>query len=338
MSRILHALLESPSAPSVAPSSDPRDLYKSIILTQSLPNSFRRDRESVNAKKLACFGESDNLIGGLFGKANFYGETALPADGQDRSAIQQARDTMFWDSASGKYLTSLGADLGVSRPPQSPFDDTLFRTVGQILGWLPKTPLLVMYRLAEAIFGTQASLLVLNGRSWQIYEVNPNEIIFECPIELIAGTVSTASYLHGYAGVTGLIAGPTNTITVAGTDARLSISGGNLFGLATYVFFAGVWNSYTIASSSFAAGVNTIVLSAATVPSGDSFPMFIDIPGSSSFSGDFMLADATVPGDGLGPPVAQLVHLYGQGRLDILTYYVNNFVRAAGVTLRTEVL
>jgi len=260
---------------------------------------------------------------------------------QDRSAVDQARDSMMFDTASGKYLTIGGANYGIPRPPQSPFDDELFRKVAQILAWLPKTPYLVTYRLAEAIFGTQQAVQDQFGVTWQIYEVNPNEIIFECPLELISGTIETATYLHGYSGNTNAVVGPTNTITGNGPDARLSVLNGNLNGRAIYVFHTGVWNTYSITGAAYNpfTSVNTFTLNLATVPTGNNYPFFIDIPGTSSYPGDFMLADATTPaGLPTHPASASLVYLFGKARLDIFEFYMNDFVRAAGVSLRSEVL
>jgi len=318
-------------------SSDPRDLYKSVVLRNNLPRSYRRDREATLAKLLAAVGERDDMIGGQFGKKNIYGETASPWLGQDRSAIDQARDSMLVDTAEGKYLTALGGNYGVPRPKQSPFDDALYRKVVPILAWLPKTPKLVPYKLAEAIFGTQASLGV---NKWEFYEVNANEIIFECPYALIQGSNVNASYMHGWPGYANATGGPTNTITAVGTDARLAVSGGSLNGRTLYLFHTGAWQTYTISSSSYNAGTqtNTFVLSASTVPTGDTMPMFIDIPEANSYRGDFMLSDASVAAGGLQPVSDDLVYLFGKGRLDIFTFYMNDFVRAAGVVLRTEVL
>lgn len=325
-------------------SADARDLYKSILLRNSLAPSLNKARSGGIAKLLAAVGESDNNIGGLFGKANFFGETTLPASGQDRSAIQQAHDSMLVDTAEGAFLTSLGANYGVPRPPQSPFDDTLYRKMIQILAWLPKTPMLVPYRLAEAIFGTQAALIVAYDRAWAFYEVNPNEIIFECPLELIQGDNAIASYMHGYSGSAASTGGPSNTFTNLGTNANLAASGSTVVGRTCYLFHTGVWNTYTITSCIYDAVLkkNTFQVSVASIPLLNGTPFFIDIPGANAFPGDFMLAnaslaaDAPLPSD--TPPSASLVYLFGQARLDILAFYLNNFARASGVVLRTEVL
>ena len=305
---------------------DARDLYKSIILRNNMRSVFTRDRESILAKLLAAIGESDNQIGGLFGTANFYGTTAVPWNGQYESAIDQAHDSMLLDTAEGKFLTAVGGNNGVPRPPQSPFDDVLYRSIVPILSWLPKTPILVAYRLAEVLFGTQASL---GKHAWQFYEVNPNEIIFEYEGATIVVSNANASYMHGYRGTA--IGSGSTTVTVVDTDASLAAT--SLVGLSAYLFYGGVWNTTTIASQSYNAGTstNTFVLSA-SVPAGDS-KFFIDIPSSVSFDGDYMLADASQVAGGTNPDSTRLVYLYGRGVVDIFQFYMDNFVRAAGVVL-----
>jgi hypothetical protein len=259
------------------------------------------------------------------------------ATGQDRSAVDQARDSMFVDTSEGRYLTAIGENNGVVRPPQSPFDDQLYRKITQILSWLPKTPMLVPYRLAEAIFGTQEQL---GTNAWQFYEVNPNEIIFECPGELLSANNEIASYLHGWAGKTEVVAGPTNTITAKGTDARLAVASSNLNGRSLYLYYSSAWNTYSITSASYNVGttLNTFILNAATVPSGNGFPLYIDIPGVNSFRGDVMLPSAALIAGTPNPPSMDLVYLFGKGLLDIFEFYMVEFVRAAGVSLRTEIL
>lgn len=323
----------------MAASSDVKDLYKAILLMQALPPSFKRTKDGMFAKVLAPVGQIDNNIGGLFGTANFFGETTIVD--QDRSAVDQARDSMYVNTATGKALTDVGANYGVPRPPQSPYDDELYRRIIPVLGWLPKTPLLVTYKLAEVIFGTQEAVKDLYGHQWEIYEVNPNEIIFECPIDLVAGNTNIAGYMHGYPGNIGAVTGPTNTFTSIGPDARLAVSGNNLAGRTIYIFFSGAWQTYTISSSTYNATTqtNTFVVSASTIPTGNNYPFFIDVPGANSWNpGDFMLSDPTQAAGGTNPDSPSLVYLFGKARLDIFEFYMNNFVRAAGVSLRSEVL
>lgn len=321
------------------PSTDKRDLYKAIVLLQSLPSTFDRTKNGVMSNVMVPMGESDNNIGGLFGNANFLVETAVTD--QDRSAVDQARDSMLVNTASGKHLTDLGANYGVPRPPQSPYDDELFRRIIPVLAWLPKTPYLVPYRLAEVIFGTQAVVLDTIGYAWQFYEVNANEIIFECPIDLIKGDTSTAGYMHGYPGNTDAVVGLTDTFTSTGPDARLAVANSNLAGRTLYMFHTGAWQTYSIVSATYNAGtqVNTIVVGAATIPSGNNYPFYIDVPAANSWNpGDYMLDDASLAAGSPQPDADRLVYLFGKGRLDIFEFYMNNFVRASGVTLRTEVL
>lgn len=310
--------------------SDARDLYKSIILRNNMRRLFSRDRASTLAKVMSAIGQADNSIGGEFGKANFYGATPSPDElGQDRSAINQARDSMFVDTAEGNYLTTVGANNGVFRPYESPYDDDIFRKIIPAMSpYLPKTPMLVPYLLAEAIFGSQESL---GANAWQFYEVNANEIIFECPLLLIAGNNSIASYMHGFAGLA--VATGTTTVTVAGDDATKAAS--SLVGLIAKLTASGATQTATIASATYSSGINTFVLSAA-VTSGN-YAFYVDIPGSSSFSGDFMLSDASQVAGSPNPTSDALTYLFGQGVLDIFTNYMN-LVRAAGVLLRIEVL
>lgn len=257
---------------------------------------------------------------------------------QDRSAIRAVRDSMLLHSAEGKFLTEVGGNYGVVRPPASPFDDELFRAVIPVMAWLPKTITHTAYALAAAIFGSQEDIVAAGGVAWQFYEVNANEIIFEIPNVLLEGnTNATASYLHGYPGFATAIAGPTNIVTVEGDDAAVAIASGNYAGVKMYLFYSGVWNEHTINSHSYAGSTNTFTMSASTVPTLASAPMFIDIPGTSSFRGDFMAEDASVAAGGVNPPSDDLVYLYGQGKLDIFSFYFD-FVRAAGVVLRTEIM
>lgn len=321
-------------------SSDPRDLYSSIVMrTSLLSGGCDSSRESTNAKILAAAGESDNNLGGLFGTENFFGETALPPSGQTKSTIAEAKDALFLDTSGGAYLTTIGRNVGVVRPPPSPFDDELFRKIIPVLAWLPKTILHTSIRLAEAVFGTQAALELAGQRAWQFYEVNPNEIIFECPQDLITGSQANASYLHGVSGNLSAITGPTGVITYVGSDANVAASGG--VALRTiYIYHTGAWTPYTISSSTYntITKVNTLVVSPATVPTGAGNPFFVDIPSTTSFAGDYMLSDATVAADGTNPPVASLVYLFGRGVLDIFTFYEQEYLRASGVVLRIELI
>lgn len=256
------------------------------------------------------------------------------------SAIDNARASITVSTAEADYLTVVGRNYGVPRPPGLPGSDDLYRCVIQILAWLPKTVLHTMYRLTECIFGTQASIRLGGKRAWQIYEVNPNEIIFELPEHLITGTLETASYLHGFPSSATTMAGPnTDTFTCPGD---ITLAADSLVGLTVYLFYASTWNAHTVNSASHVAGTSTVVTNAVDIPGGLSgVGMFLDVSGDgiNSYEGDFMAPDAAEGADGTSPDTLdhdRRVYLYGQGLLDIFEFYMNTFVRAAGVVLRVE--
>jgi hypothetical protein len=199
-----------------------------------------------------------------------------------------------------------------------------------------------MHRLAECIFGTQAAIEAGGDRAWAIYEVNANEVIFEMPTHLIVGTEETASYLHGYPGKVTTIVGPnTDTFT---TPGDITFATSNIVGLTVYLFHTGIWNAHTVNSATYSSGtgLSTVVTSAASIPGGlASTPAFLDVIGDGvlSWEGDFMAPDASEAADELAPATVEhdrRVYLYGKGLLDIFEFYVDAFVRAAGVALRVE--
>lgn len=63
------------SSPFFGPSA-PADNYKAKIMRQMLPPPYNRDFEAVIPTILTAIGQSDNLIGGLFGSDDF-----LPDEG-----------------------------------------------------------------------------------------------------------------------------------------------------------------------------------------------------------------------------------------------------------------
>jgi len=54
-----------------APPIPPPDNYKAKVMRRMLPPPFKRDFEAVIPTILRVIGQSDNLIGGLFGAADF---------------------------------------------------------------------------------------------------------------------------------------------------------------------------------------------------------------------------------------------------------------------------
>ncbi len=258
------------------------------------------------------------------------------------SAVDNARSSIIVSTAEANYLSIVGNNYGVPRPPGLPGSDDVYKCVIQVLAWLPKTILHTMYKLAECIFGTQADITTGGNRAWAIFEVVPNEIIFEVPSHLIEGILETASYLHGFPSEATTPAGPNvDTFTCPGDITESAVS---LTGLTVYLFYSSTWNAHTVNSATYSSGtgLSTVVTSATDIPGGlTGVGMFLDVPGDgiNSYEGDFMAPDASEAADGTSPVTLEhdrRVYLYGKGLLDIFEFYMNTFVRAAGVTLRIE--
>jgi len=203
------------------------------------------------------------------------------------SVIQQVRRTMLVSTAGGVYLDAVGNNRGVPRP-ENTSDDELYRRLVKVLAWLPKSILLSYYALLAAVFGSQAQVASQIGRPWRVYEVAANEVIIELPAALIAGTIETASYVHGASGYARVPSGSSNVFT---TDFDLSASSAvSVVGLAVYVETApGTWTSYVVVNYSFAAGAATVQVNASTLPTGGG-RFYLEVPGDevASYRGDYV--------------------------------------------------
>lgn len=330
---------------------------------------------------------------------------------ESSSAIQQAKDMLFVDTALGPFLTALGQNYGIPRPRLAPADDETYRLIIQAIAFLPKTILSTLYYLMQAVFGSQAVYTTFGQRPWRIYEVNPNEFIIEIPYELLGTSNENASYLHGFAGL--VLAGATSTVISCQGDARAAAV--DVVGLGLSIWSGTAYEEHSITAVTYDPSTN---LSQLTVVSAFSFtpapnaPFFITVPGDtlSSFRGDYLApiwylrgtltssdldlatdsglamttnqyagfylrlrdgrihypilgnttttftlaANASKPSlgyyavvaspvdgdeeaDGIAtPPHADRVYITGDGRLEIVKYYMLEITRASGVVLRIE--
>lgn len=209
------------------------------------------------------------------------------------SAIQDVRASLLTPFAIGSYLTTIGQNYGVPRAPQLNInDDTLYRSIIPVLAWSAKTIKRTTYTLLNTIFGTQAAIAATGHRPWRVYEVSPNEIVFEIPVFLIATTNENASYLHGWSGYALNATGSSQATCTAVGDVRtasaLTIAGSAVF----WIYTSGVWSVNTPSSVTYSAVTNltTITLPSAVIPSGGC-PFFVDIAGDNathSFRGDYL--------------------------------------------------
>ena len=254
------------------------------------------------------------------------------------SAVHRARLSMFLDSAENLYLNRLGGNAGIPRHPLAANNDDLYRNLIAVLAWQPKTVLQTFYAVASAVFGTQALLVSAQRRPWRVFEVNPNEIIFELPLSFTASSNETSTYLHGFAGAV-LPASDVTHIVTAGDATKVAAS---LVTLNAYVLDTGSlpYVAHGILSASYdsPSDTTTITLSSALSSSsaiGTTF--FIDVPGDevSSYRGDYFALNALQVADTPTTPTHDdRVYLTGEGLLDLFLYYINLFVRASGVVLR----
>jgi hypothetical protein len=203
------------------------------------------------------------------------------------SVIQQVRRALLVATAAGAYLDAVGNNRSVPRP-ENTNDDELYRKVIKALAWLPKGLPLSYYALLSAVFGTQEQVKAQLGRSWKVYEVNPNELVVELPVGLITGALEFSTYLHGASGYGRVPVGPSNVFTTD-FDLRLSrsttIVGSNLY----FETSPGTWTAYTISVYSFSAGVATVQVSLATLPAGGGrFSMEVPGDGVASYRGDYL--------------------------------------------------
>lgn len=205
------------------------------------------------------------------------------------SMIKQVRHAMLVKFSFGVHLDAVGNNRGVPRP-ENTSDDELYRRVIKVLAWLPKGGLFSYYSLLAAVFGSQAQVSSAIGRPWKVYEVNTNEVIIELPAALIAGTLETASYLHGASGYAHVPSGPSNIFT---TDFDLQASTAtSVVGLSVYVeTSSGTWTSYTVIGYSYNSitSTATVQVGASTLPAGGG-RFYLEVPGdgTSSYRGDYI--------------------------------------------------
>lgn len=206
----------------------------------------------------------------------------------EKSAIQLAKEALFVDTAKEKWLAYIGQNWNIARPKLAPTDDVMYSRIIQAIAVLPKTILSTLYYLLEAIFGSQASIVAVGGRPWRVYQVNPNELIIEIPVDLLAASNESATYLHGFSGV--VLSGATTTVFSCSGDVRVSAV--NLVGLGASVLINGVYEEKTISIVSYNSTTDQMQLTTAAYSNAPTAgaPFFVNVPGdgTSSYRGDYV--------------------------------------------------
>lgn len=246
------------------------------------------------------------------------------------SAIQDAKDAMFLDTAIERDLDRLGSMFYVARPELLGTDDDIYRNLIQLLAFSPKQVLKIVYDLMGVLFGTQASL----ATPWAIYEVFVNEIIVEIPLALTTASLPTGTYLHGLGGDgNGYTTGSNTQFFVVGDDFTQAAS--SFAGLSLQVYVGGVLTSFAIVSVTYdpITRINTITTAPAlpTNTSGQTWRVLI--PSTVSYTGDYLVQDATVNSSttNFNPVI-----IYGDGLIDIFLDLMDLIVKASGIKVRIE--
>lgn len=250
------------------------------------------------------------------------------------SAVKQAKDMLFSDTSLDFYLSRLFGNYGVPRPIANPSDDTMYRKIGQLMATQPKTTgVRVVYQFLEILFGTQASLVAINRRPWQIYETKPNVLTVEVPQDLIVATTSNATFLHGLGGRDGTTGGgPTNQFLVYRPE-DFTQAAAPMIGLTLYI--NGVAHTITGLTYNPSTPVNTFTTLDNVAPSLTDAVWYVSIPSAFTSPSGYMLRDATHKEAEVNN---QPAILFGPGLVDIFIQYMLQIAKAAGVVLNVQLV
>lgn len=290
------------------------DTLKAAALRSSFPRPYDTRLSSTLSKLLSCIGLSDQDV---------------------VDQIAEGVNQIYLDKATGIYLSQQGHNVGVPRPPAAPFDDDLYRKIVMLLGYLPKATMFPFYMLMEIVFGSQESLRANNVRPWRIYVINPSEVIIEVPSDLFGASDENASYLHGIDGVG--YTDPTLALAFYYVNQDITkIYPGNPNGFALNYYDAGAWQIATIKNWVWNGSFTEIEVTA-PLPIDIKTKYYVTLVGDGAVSnkGDFVLNDATILADTATTPSHDvLVYLSGNGKLEIVQYYIDLLVRAACIAVR----
>lgn len=204
---------------------------KTAEIKRLVPRFLNQRYETFWNAMLFALGESDHDAAG---------------DEVGVSALQQLLDDIFIDTAAGTALTVIGQNMAIPRPKVDKGDDTAFRQLIPLLAWGPKGTLSLLHRVCTVLLGDRAQ-----GAQWDIYEVNPGEVIVEATVSAAAGALplADATYLHEDATVT---EGASYAGDMLATDATVDASAldGNVALVAGPVIPATLFEMLALAKAS----------------------------------------------------------------------------------------
>ena len=108
--------------------------------------------------------------------------------------IDQVEAGLSIRTATGENLAVIGQNLGIDRPTYLIGDDALYRLLIPAFSTRPKATLQAFTEALTIILGPASTSL------WGLYEIRPNELLIELPIDLylslVPGTEESATYFH----------------------------------------------------------------------------------------------------------------------------------------------
>lgn len=246
----------------------------------------------------------------------------------------------YLGTATDVYLSAMGSNVGVPRPPAAPFDDNMYRQIVSLLGFTSKCTLYTLYTLMDIVFGTRAFLSAHGIRPWAIYVVNPCEIVIEIPGDLFGTTQENATYLHGIDGK-----GFTDpTLAKPYFYVYRNIPGEynlNPYGMTLTYYDGSLWQTRIIQNWTWNGSFTELLLDSNMPINSVDTPYVIstDSP-AHTHTGDYLQSDAAIKADTATTPAHDLmVYLSGHGKLEVVDYYIDlGIVVAAGVVIRYEFL
>lgn len=196
------------------------------------------------------------------------------------SLIEQARDSMFLDTATGLHLSRVGQNYGVSRPLFAQSDEIL-RGLIPVLGYSEKITTRMVEKTLLVFFGADSGV--------KFYEVTPNELVVTIPKDLYTfGSLSDRTYLQGD------LTPPETTLQSDAdrNDTALDVVDTTGFAAGLVVVDYGYSTELLIVAS--VGGPNTLTLSADSPvrhtkhKAGVNVRQFIVEADSSSYAGDYL--------------------------------------------------
>ena len=209
--------------------------------------------------------------------------------------IAQIKAGLSVRTATGEQLVIIGQNLGVDRPSYLIGNDDLYRQLIPVFATRPKSKLQAFVEALTILLGDAATY------HWGVYEIRPNEIVINLPVDLylslVPGTEQSATYLHDSDTGTSTAVG-SGSLTDSAKDWTTNLWASSILidsATAAFNIVSNTAHVLTLTSGTPAAGHYVILQSSATL-----------------YPGDYFVADYLTPGTAVG---SNPVQLFGQSAL-----------------------